>query len=157
GKVIPPRAGLPEGGQGAHNQPGVLFAERGIIEPQRRQEAWPEGLQNDVRRRRQKFKKPSAGGSLQVEGNPALGGIVVPEGQTALRVREVVEERSHPAAGLAAGGFDLDHIGSEIAQKLAAELAFFVRELEDPQARQRARQVLGVGPWSIARRSISSI
>ena len=56
------------------------------------------------------------------------------------------------AAGLAAGRFDLDHIGPEIAEQLAAELARFIRELQDSQARQRARQRLGV-----AHRSISSM
>jgi hypothetical protein len=55
-------------------------------------------------------------------------------------MRDVVEERPDPAVGLATGGFDLDHIGPEIAEKLAAELAGFIREFQDSQACQRARQ-----------------
>jgi hypothetical protein len=58
-------------------------------------------------------------------------------------VGDVVEERPDVAVGLAARGFDLDHIGPEIAEELAAELARFIRELEDSEARQRARQRLG--------------
>ena len=49
------------------------------------------------------------------------------------------------AAGLAAGGFDLDHIGAEIAEELAAELALFVCQFEDPETGQRARQKGGSG------------
>jgi hypothetical protein len=51
---------------------------------------------------------------------------------------DVVEERSETAAGLSTRGFDLDHIGPEIAEKLAAELAGFIREFENPQPSQRA-------------------
>jgi hypothetical protein len=53
-------------------------------------------------------------------------------------------------AGLPTRGFDFDHIGPEVAKKLAAELASFIRELEDSQACQRARQRLGVAHWSIS-------
>mgnify|MGYP003693567423 CR=1 FL=1 len=112
---------------------GVLFAERLVIEPQGRQEARPEGFQNDVRCRRQAPEKPAAVCGFQIEGNAALGRVVVPERQAALRVRDVVEERPDVAAGLAAGRFDLDHIGPEIAEQLAAELALFIRELQDPR------------------------
>ena len=44
-------------------------------------------------------------------------------------MRDVVEERPDMAVGLAARGFDLDHVGAEIAEKLAAELARFIGEL----------------------------
>ena len=127
-----------------------MFAQRFVIEPQGGKEAGPEGFQNDVRCRRQTSEKHSAVGSFQIEGNAALGRVVVPEGQTALRVGDVVEERPDIAVALAAGGFDLDHIRTEIAEKLAAELAGFIRELQDSQARQRARQSLGIGHWSIS-------
>ena len=43
------------------------------------------------------------------------------------------------AATLATGGFDLDHIGPEVAEQLTAELPLFIRELQDSQACQRAR------------------
>jgi hypothetical protein len=69
-------------------------------------------------------------------------------------VRDVVEEWPDVAVGLAARGLDLDHIGSEIAEKLAAELASFIRELKDSQAcqraRQRQRQRLSTAHWSIS-------
>lgn len=39
-------------------------------------------------------------------GDAALGRIVIPEGQTALRVGDVIEERPNMAGGLTTGGFD---------------------------------------------------
>ena len=48
GGVVPPRAGLAEGGQGAHDQPGVLCAQELVIYPQGLQEAGPKGFQNDI-------------------------------------------------------------------------------------------------------------
>jgi hypothetical protein len=54
------------------------------------------------------------------------------------------------AAGLAIRRFDLDHIGPEIAEKLAAELAGFIRKLQDSEACQRTRQRLGTGHRSIS-------
>jgi hypothetical protein len=72
-------------------------------------------------------------------------------------VGDVVEEWPDMPAGLPTRGFDFDHIGPQVAEKLAAELASFIRELEDSQARQRARQRLGLGPWGVAHWSISSM
>ncbi len=105
-------------------------------------------MTSDVAARRRKSWRPSA--VFQIEGNAAFGRIVVPERKTALRVGDVVEEWPDAAAGLAAGGFDLDHIGPEIAEELAAELALFIRQLKDPQASQRPRQRLGIAHWSIS-------
>jgi hypothetical protein len=53
-------------------------------------------------------------------------------------VGDVVEERPDPAAGLAARRFDLDHIGPEVAKKLAAELAGFICELKNSEAGEGA-------------------
>jgi hypothetical protein len=50
----------------------------------------------------------------------------------------VVEEWSDATGGLAAGGLNLDHIGPEIAQKLAAELALLIGEFQHSLADQRS-------------------
>jgi hypothetical protein len=78
-------------------------------------------------------------GSFQIEGDTALGRVVLPKRQTALRVGDVVEKRPDVTVALTTGRFNFDHIGTEIAEKLAAELASFVRKLEDSEACQRAR------------------
>jgi hypothetical protein len=67
-------------------------------------------------------------------------------------VGDVVEKRPDTAARLAAGRLDLDDVGSEITEQLAAELAGFVGELQHSQAGQRTRQWLAP-----AHRSISSM
>jgi hypothetical protein len=96
------------------------------------------------------MEKPTAVCGFQIEGNAAFGRIVVPKGQTAFRVGKVVEERPDPTAGLAAEGFDLDHICPQVAEELAAELAFFIRKLQDSQVCERARQRASITHWSIS-------
>ena len=50
---------------------------------------------------------------------------------------KIVKEWPHAARRFATGGFDLDHIGPQVAHEFAAKLPLFVGELEDAQARQR--------------------
>ena len=102
-----------------------------------------EGFQKDVSSCRQTPEKLAAVGRLEVEGHPAFGRIVVPEGQTAVGVRDVVEEWPNATGGLATWRLDLDHVGPEIAEKLAAELTFLIGEFQNSQASQRTRLVLG--------------
>jgi hypothetical protein len=47
-------------------------------------------------------------------------------------------------------GLDLDHVGAEIAQKLATELALLIGELQNSKADQRAWQGLSLGHCSIS-------
>ena len=54
------------------------------------------------------------------------------------------------SSGLPTWGFDFDHIGPEVAKKLAAELASFIRELDDPQGRP-------AGPAEAGRRSLEHL
>ena len=139
-EVIAPRAGLAEWGQRA-DQPGVVFPQRFVSEPDRGQEAGPEGFDDDIRRRRQAAEQRAAIGGLKAQRDAALRGVVVPERQAALGMRHVVDKRPDMAARLAARRLDLDHVGPEIAEQFAAELARLVRQLQHPQAGQRARQV----------------
>jgi hypothetical protein len=67
-------------------------------------------------------------------------------------MRHIVEERPDAATGLAAGRFDLDDVGAEAAEQLAAKLAGLIGEFDDPEAGQRARERV-----ELAHRSISSM
>src|SRR6266545_497613 len=87
---------------------------------------------------------------LQVEGDASFGRVIVPEGQAALRMGNIVKEWPHAADRLATGGFDLDDIGPQVAQEFATELALFVGEIQDSQARQRAWEGLGIGHCNIS-------
>jgi hypothetical protein len=53
-------------------------------------------------------------------------------------MRQIIEEWPDAAGRFATGGFDLDDIGPQVAQEFATELALFVGEFQDSQARQRA-------------------
>ena len=70
----------------------------------------------------------------------------MPERQAAFRVGNVVEEWPDMAAGLAARRFDLDDVGAEVAEQLAAELALFVGQFQDRKP----------GQWT-ARRSLEHV
>jgi len=152
GSVVTPRAGLAEWRQRAHDQSGILFAQGLVLESQRCQKPRLEAFQNNVGYRCQTPKKLAAICTFEIEGYAAFGRIVIPERQTPLRVGNIVEKWPDTAAGLAAGRFNLDHVRSEIADELAAELALFVCKFEHPDACQRARRSL-----DIAHRSISSM
>ena len=52
--------------------------------------------------------------------------------------------------GLATRRFDLDHVGTEIAEQLAAELALLVGELQNSQPCQRAWQGCRIAHWSMS-------
>ena len=53
----------------------------------------------------------------------------MPEGQTALRMRDVIEKWSHAAGDVATRRFDLDDVGPQVTHQLTAELALFVGQL----------------------------
>jgi hypothetical protein len=61
-------------------------------------------------------------------------------------VGNVIEEWPDMAVRLATGRLDLDHVGPEIAEKLAAELALLIGEFQNPQPCQRAR----IAHWSMS-------
>jgi hypothetical protein len=62
---------------------------------------------------------------------------------------DVVEEWPDMAIAHAAGWLDLDDVSPEVAKKLAAELALFIRKLQDSETGQRA--------WRVDHASISSM
>ena len=134
--IIPPGAGLAERRQRAHDQPGIFLLEA-IRSPEPSDARKPgrnvSSMTSAVAARRRNSCAPISG--FQIEGNAALGRVVVPERQAAVRMRDVVEKRPDMPAALAAGGFDLDHVGPKVAEQLAAELALFIGEFQDPQAR----------------------
>jgi hypothetical protein len=65
-------------------------------------------------------------------------------------MRDVVGKRPDASARLAARRLDLDDVGAEITQQLAAKLTGLVGQLQDAEAGQRARR------QSLGHRSISS-
>src|SRR4029453_155523 len=77
-------------------------------------------------------------------------GVVIPERQAVLGVWDVVEKWPEPPAPLAARRLNLNDVGAEIAQQLAAEMAGFVGQLQYAQACERARELIGAHHSSIS-------
>jgi hypothetical protein len=78
-EIIPPWAGLPKGGQRAHHKTRVLIAHRVVIEAERSEKARRPGFKDDVGAGRQSCKERASVRGLDIEGDAALGGVVVPE------------------------------------------------------------------------------
>jgi len=68
---------------------------------------------------------------LQIERDVAFRGVVVPERETPLTMRYVVEKRSYQASVLPTRRLDLDDIRPQVGHQLATELALLVSQLED--------------------------
>src|SRR5439155_12782814 len=109
-----------------------------------------ECFKNDIGRRCQAAEKGTPVVGFEVERYAALRSVVVPERQAPLCVRDVVQKRPDPAARLAAWGLDLDDIRPEITEQLAAELAGFVRQLQNANSGQWTRKRPGAGHPSIS-------
>src|SRR5262245_41201480 len=97
-----------------------------------------ESLQDDICSRRQTPKKLPAVLNTEVEGHTALGGVVVPERQTPVLVWDIVEKGPHAARGLTAQRLDLDDVGAQIGEELAAKLSLLIGELQNSQSCKRA-------------------
>jgi hypothetical protein len=69
---------------------------------------------------------------LQIERDAAFRGIVVPEKETPLAMRYVVEKRPYQAGVLPTRRLDLDDIRPQVGHQLATELALLVSQFEDP-------------------------
>ena len=81
GLIIAPRPGLPKGRQRAHDEPGVQARQRLIPQSQARQIPRGLGFQEDIGRRYEAAEKVFALDVSEIERNPPLGGVVVPERQ----------------------------------------------------------------------------
>ena len=73
---------------------------------------------------------------LDVQGDPPLVGVVGHPVEALLGIGDVVVEGAHGAAGVAAGGLDLDDIGAEIAEHPPAEEALLIRQVQDSERGQ---------------------
>ena len=70
----------------------------------------------------------------EVEGDGALVGVEVPEAQGGLAAGVAGVEGRESARGVAAGRFDLDHVGAEVGEQLAGVVAHLGGEIEHADA-----------------------
>ena len=96
-----------------------------------------QGLDEDVRRSEQAVEERTAFVVRYVQGEAALADVEVPPEDTAFRVGGVALERAEAPGRRAAGRFDLDHVGAQVGEEAAQELAAPIGELDDADAVQR--------------------
>ena len=73
----------------------------------------------------------AVGWGVEVEGDGALVAVVSEVGEGALGGGCVFQERTDTTAVGALAGLNLDHIGAEVAQNHAGELAAVVAQIQD--------------------------
>jgi hypothetical protein len=102
-----------------------------VAQATRREVSGREVLEHDVRREREAPREGPPLVGLQVEDDGALRGVVHPEleaGVDALFIAEVGRRVPLPAAP---GGLDLDDVGAEVGEQLAAVRTDLVAEFDD--------------------------
>src|SRR5262245_19595559 len=80
---------------------------------------------------RQPIKQLSAFVGFEVERDASFVAVLGPPVERAIGIRLILEERSELSRGRAAGRFDLDDVGAEVAENLAAEQTAFCRQIEN--------------------------
>jgi hypothetical protein len=95
-----------------------------------------EGLDQDIGRRHQPAELLATRVLAEIEDDAALVGVVEPEEQAAVGIGVLLKKGADPARRIAAGWLDLDHVGAQVGEQLAAIGAAFVGEVEDANAAQ---------------------
>ena len=75
-------------------------------------------------------------GSAGIDHDRPLAPVVRPVEEAPIDALDVAEEGPDPSAGGAAGRFDQDHVGPQVGQDLAAQLAALVGQVQHPVGRQ---------------------
>src|SRR5205807_3755948 len=111
------RAGLAVAGNRAVDQPWIDRRRARVIEPELREAAWAEILDQDVGRLNQLPQRSRTGGGLQIERDAFLAPVQLEE-----KAAAAVDERA-PAARVVSmfRFFDLEHLGAHVAEHHRAE------------------------------------
>ena len=104
-----------------------------MVDAERGQPAGVLALDHHVGADHQPAEPLLAPGIVQVDGDPQLGGVVVPPPQAPLGAGLVGEERAVAALGRSARRLDHDHLGTHVGAQLGCPGASLVAQLDDPQ------------------------
>ncbi|MYE32798.1 MAG: hypothetical protein F4X80_09155 [Chloroflexi bacterium] len=138
GERIPPvramRSAAPERGERGEHERREAPAQVLVVEPEGAQVVLVHVGDEHVGTREQAEHSRAAVVGGEVGGHAALVGVEVEEEAAALRVRLAVAERAHAAGVVPFGRFDLDHVGAEVGEELAAVRAGHpLREFDDAE------------------------
>src|SRR4051794_4487598 len=109
----------------------MLHAESAVPEPAIVEVPPRAGVDDDIRPSDQVAQGVTPVVGIQVERDPALAEVVVPEVEALVDVAGVSAERPVAARSLSPGRLDLDHVGTEAGEHLSTVLAEFISELQD--------------------------
>ena len=137
--VRPPsrhHAVLPVAGDRAVDELRVAGAHRGVAEAEPIEHTRPEVLEHDVGGGRETGDDVAAAVEAQVDGDASLPAVLLGEVH-----REPADPRLRRAGEVTLGRLDLDHVGAEVGQRLAARRARqHPRQVEDANAVERTRR-----------------
>ena len=124
-------ARLAEGRDRHVDERRVQLRHVGVAESPSRERARVVGLDQEVRARDQSLQQHAALLVTRVERDAALVPGVRPPVDRPIGVRLILEERPELSGGGSAWGLDLDHVGTEVTQDLAAQESSLRREIKD--------------------------
>src|SRR5580704_4906102 len=145
GDEVPIWSGLAERRDRAQHERGILAMKHLPAEPEPVERARREALDNDVGAARELQKNVRAARMVEVERQRALVEIVEPEKQTAVAMRQFVEERADAPRVVAGGRLYLDDVGAHVREESRAELCAMPAQVQHPQPRKRASAGRGHG------------
>ena len=138
-------SGLPERRNRQENQRRVRAMERLPSEPEPRDLARRETLDDDIGGARERSAMSRAARMREVERQRSFVEIVEPEKQAAIVMRQVIVEGADAACVVAGGRLDLDDIGTHVGEQPRAQMRAMRAEIEHAQPRERAGSWLGHG------------
>src|SRR5262249_50270704 len=128
-----------EGRHAGMDQSRKLTLQRRSAKTQRIELTLRRRLEQNVGGLEQRLKTLAVCLLLKIELDRALAAVVLPEEQRSLGVRLVLVERPDAARRAAARRLHLHDVCTEPREREAAIFGLLVGELDDPNARQRAR------------------
>src|SRR5262249_27146223 len=135
----------------ADDQVGVTFAQARGVEAESRARAGRRGVEPDIGIRRELVEPRPTIVGVEIDPDAALARVQRVPGEAAVDAGHPADPWPAVAQGLPLRRLDRDHVGAEVAQDLAGELARFVAQVEDADAVEhggreynRARMKIGI-------------
>ena len=111
----------------------IQFRERVVAEPDRIEVTELKRLDQEVAFGREVGDQRASIGGIEIGGDGFFSGLVCDEIEAPIEPDLIFEERRDAACRASAGRLDLDHLGAQVGENLAAHRALLVGEIEHPK------------------------
>src|SRR5262245_56213328 len=136
--VVAPRPLVAERRDASMNQRRVPPGESVIAKTNRLEPTLWRRFKQDVGRSQKRLELLAIRLPIKIEHERTFAAIVLPEEQRTFGVWPVLVERPDAACRITTRRFDLEHISAKSREREPAIFGLFVRDLDDPDARQRS-------------------